>query len=81
MGGLCTNITCIHMCVQTDMIFNLLCQDQEGNTALHVAVLAHRSEAVRMLMEAGADPTIANHGSFTPILEAAKNGFYAYATI
>lgn len=58
----------------------LHCQDLEGNTALHMAVVAHRSEAVRVLLEAGAKPTIPNHGYFTPILEAAKNGFYAYVT-
>lgn len=56
------------------------CQDVEGNTALHMAVVSHRSEAVRILLEAGADPTIPNRGHFTPILEAARNGFYAYVT-
>lgn len=55
----------------------LHCQGAEGNTALHMAVASHRSEAVRILLEAGASPTIPNHGYFTPILEAARNGFYA----
>ena len=38
-------------------------------------MVSHRSEAVKLLLMAGAVPTIAN---FTPILEAAGNGFYAY---
>lgn len=53
-------------------------QDIDGNTALHMAVAAHRSGAVNLLLKAGAVPTVANHNHFTPILEAAKNGFYAY---
>ncbi len=52
-------------------------QDVMNNTALHMAVLAHKSEAVGILLDAGADLTIRNGESFTPILEAAKNGFYA----
>ena len=59
----------------------LYSQDNDGNTALHVAVLAHRSEAVRLLLEAGAVPMVRNHDHLTPILEAAGNGFYAYVLI
>lgn len=52
-------------------------QDIDGNTALHVAVLQHRNEGVSILLDAGADPTLYNSMCFSPILEAAKNGFYA----
>jgi ankyrin repeat protein len=51
-------------------------QEQDGNTALHVAVAAHRSEAVRTLLEAGASPTVYNRVHLTPILAAATTGFY-----
>ena len=54
-------------------------QEQDGNTALHVAVAAHRSEAVRTLLEAGASPTVYNKVHLTPILAAATTGFYLYA--
>ncbi len=59
--------------------YNLLsisAQDVEDSTALHMAVLARKSQAVRILLDAGADPTVRNAGCFTPILEAAKIGFY-----
>ena len=55
----------------------IIWQDTEGNTALHVAVLSHRIEAVDILLKAGADPAIRNRNEFTPLLEASKNGFYA----
>ena len=54
-----------------------LLQDLEGNTALHISVLAHRNECVAILLDAGADPTVYNSSCFSPLLEAAKNGFYA----
>ena len=54
-----------------------LVQDIDGNTALHGAVLQHRNEGVSILLDAGADPTLYNSLCFSPILEAAKNGFYA----
>ena len=57
---------------------SLLHQDIDGNTALHAAVIAHRNEAVTILLDAGADPTRYNNYFFSPILEASKNGFYAY---
>ena len=53
-------------------------QEKDGNTVLHVAVAAHRSEAVRILLEAGATPTVPNHSHLTPILAAATTGFYLY---
>ena len=53
-------------------------QDIDGSTPLHAAVIAHRNEAVTILLDAGADPARYNNDFFTPILEAAKNGFYAY---
>ena len=56
---------------------SLLHQDIDGNTALHAAARAHRIEAVTILLDAGADPTLYNNAFFTPILEAARNGFYA----
>ena len=48
----------------------------EGNTALHVAVQSYKIDAVRILLNAKASPTIPNKKELTPILEAAKNGFY-----
>ena len=56
---------------------SLLHQDIDGNTALHAAARGHRNEAVTILLDAGADPTLYNNDFFTPILEAAKKGFYA----
>ena len=53
-------------------------QDNDGNTGLHVAVLGHRSEAVRILLEEDANPTIHNNTYVNPILAAATTGFYLY---
>ena len=70
-----------HRSVIVLIAISLLHQDIDGNTALHAAVLAHRNEAVTILLDAGADPTRYNNDFFSPILEAAKNGFYAYVFI
>ena len=50
-------------------------QDDNGDTALHCAVLAQKNESVTILLEAGADPTLLNFRLCTPIHEAAKIGF------
>lgn len=50
-------------------------QDSNGNTALHGAVLGQKNEAVVILLDAGADPTLLNFHLSTPIHEAAKIGF------
>ena len=70
-----------HRSVIVLIAISLLHQDIDGNTALHAAVLAHRNEAVTILLDAGADPTRYNNDFFSPILEAAKNGFYVYVYI
>ena len=46
----------------------LCSQNIDGNTALHMAVAAHRSEAVNLLLKADTVPTASNHNNFTPIL-------------
>ena len=51
------------------------CQDTDGDTALHCAVLAQKNESVAILLAAGADPTRVNFRLFTPIHEAARVGF------
>jgi E3 ubiquitin-protein ligase mind-bomb len=70
------NYSVLKVLLASDQL-NHCMQDIDGNTALHMAVVSHRSEAVKLLLMAGAVPTIANHNHFTPILEAARNGFYA----
>lgn len=47
-------------------------QDNRGNTALLKAV--HDPAKVRLLLEKGADPTIANHFGNTPLMKAAQVG-------
>lgn len=53
-------------------------QDSEGNTPLHCAVLAQKLEAIVLLLEAGADPSLVNFRLFTPLHEAARIGFLPY---
>ena len=50
-------------------------QDVKGNTALHHAVDEKENDAVALLLEAGAVPTVLNSDSFSPIHMAARNGF------
>jgi hypothetical protein len=56
-------------------LINLQDQDNDGDTALHCAVLAQKYESINILLEAGADPTLLNFRLFTPIHEAARIGF------
>lgn len=41
--------------------------DRAGNTALHVAACCHDGEAVRLLLDAGADMNARNALGFTPL--------------
>ena len=54
-------------------------QERDGNTALHVAVAAHRIEAIKILLEATTSSmSVPNHSQITPIIAAAITGFYLY---
>jgi len=52
-----------------------------GQTALKVAVIARRSGCVRLLLDAGADPTLADNDGYAPIHAAAANGDIEVATM
>ncbi len=53
---------------------DLAATDDEGNTALHLAVAAGHAEAARLLIEAGADIDARNGLQATPLHLAAANG-------
>ena len=46
-----------------------------GNTALYWAVVREQEESVKMLLDAKANPALADHKTLTPIHVAAKKGF------
>lgn len=48
--------------------------DKCGCTALLLACLLGRTQAVRCLLAAGADPNKADHKGFTPLYQAARHG-------
>ena len=48
-------------------------QNKSGNTPLHWAALNGHLDAVKVLLEHGADPTITNHKGHDPIYEAELN--------
>ena len=50
-------------------------QDSDGDTALHCAVHSRKFQSVRILLEAGADPSLVNFQLLTPLHLAAKVGF------
>jgi ankyrin repeat protein len=45
-----------------------------GVQALHAAVAARSAESVRLLLDAGADPNVRQHGGWTPLMGAAAHG-------
>ncbi|CAI8023106.1 E3 ubiquitin-protein ligase mib1 [Geodia barretti] len=47
-----------------------------GNTALQCAVVARRSNTVRLLLEAGADPSITDYTATSPFHQAVATGHY-----
>jgi ankyrin repeat protein len=47
--------------------------DDEGNTALIVAVVGEKASISRMLVERGADVNVKSHEGWTPLLYAARN--------
>lgn len=51
-----------------------LVEKDEGNTALHTAVEAKRSDIVRLLLDRGANPNAQNYLGNTPLHQAAKHG-------
>lgn len=51
-----------------------LVEKDAGNTALHTAVEAKRSDIVRLLLDRGANPNAQNHLGDTPLHDAAKHG-------
>jgi ankyrin repeat protein len=55
------------------MLAILNAQNQAGNTALHWAALNGHLEAVKVLLEEGADPTITNQRGHDAVYEAELN--------
>jgi ankyrin repeat protein len=45
-------------------------QNEEGNTALHIACIWHRKEIVKLLLEKGADIEIKNYNGHTALSTA-----------
>jgi len=54
---------------------NIQAEDFAGKTALHHALVSHRTKSVIILLDAGADPTHFNHNLLAPIHDAAGYGF------
>lgn len=52
-------------------------RDAQGRSALHVAALAGHETIVAELIEAGADPALADQRQRTPLMEAARGGHLA----
>ena len=55
-------------------------QGHIGQTALQCAVTYRRMKSVGLLLEAGADPSIADYTASTPLHNATGMGQYAYVT-
>ena len=53
-------------------------QGSIGGTALHCAINARRYKCVALLLEAGADPSIADYTASTPLHRAVLVGHYPY---
>ena len=47
---------------------NVIFQDEQGNSYLHIACTNHYLEAIETLLEIGADPNITNKKGFSPIM-------------
>jgi ankyrin repeat protein len=45
-------------------------RDKDGNTPLHFAASWSRPDVIRLLLDHGADPTIANYTGATPVIVA-----------
>jgi hypothetical protein len=58
-------------------LLNVHAGDRIGSTALHCAVIAKRDMAVKLVLEAGADPSIPNYTASTPLHDAAAMGYLA----
>ena len=56
-------------------------QDRIGSTALQCAITAWRNHTVKLLLMAGADPSIPNYTATTPLHDAAAFGQLAYVYI
>ncbi len=54
---------------------NINATANNGSTALRLATVANEIEAVRLLLESGADPNIQNISGYTPLSRAAGQGF------
>ena len=56
-------------------------QDTNGDTPLHEAVLKKRDDLLRMLLDGGADVTVANNNGFNVIHHAALRGNPRYVRV
>ena len=57
-----------------------ICQDLQGQTALHHALSSQRTRAIPILLRAGADLTLLNTNFFHPLMDACGFGFLPYVT-
>lgn len=62
------------LCILLDHGANINWQNADGFTALHVAAIWGRGEAVRLLLEEGADPTICDEDKLLPVDHARSEG-------
>jgi len=63
----------VHCVVDLVLVLCLL-QKEDGNAALHIAVLFFQSISVAILLDAGADATCLNFSLDSPVHLAARNG-------
>ena len=64
----------------TCTLMTMFSQGHIGETALQCAVTYRRIKSVSLLLEAGADPSIADYTASSPLHNAAGMGQYAYGT-
>ena len=75
LPGIIMHVIAQSTCPPSDSQKTLLnSQNSSGNTPIHWASLNGHLEAVKVLIGAGADPTITNHAGHDAVYEAEING-------
>ena len=72
----CSNHHVLKVLLQKPNI-DLSIQDENGNTALHYAVIYQRTANILMLLEAGADPHMLDFNLTTPLHMAVRMGYFS----